>query len=276
MRRNNNMYIVIITVLLLCVTIGYAVLNSTLNITGKSNISKNTWDVYFDNMIINENGIIPNDFDYFDTEMFFEVDLEKPGDFCEFTIDVINDGTIDAMIGDLENDIYSFSNSYDSQNFFKYTVEYHNGYELEENQLLEKQTYTTLKVRVEFKENINPEDLPTTDDIFEFDLLIDYIQSDEDAIRVKNNGLRSVEIFNFQYDYEFEEGMTWREFLESDYNIDENGEKIFNILKANKKPVVGRGYVYVVYQYNIEYPDLIFMELDDKIIADYRYYQFAI
>lgn len=37
---NKNIYIIMIAVLLLGVTIGYAVINSTLNINGRSNIRK--------------------------------------------------------------------------------------------------------------------------------------------------------------------------------------------------------------------------------------------
>lgn len=38
-------------ILMLCITIGYAALNSTLNINGKSNISKNNWNIHFDNVV---------------------------------------------------------------------------------------------------------------------------------------------------------------------------------------------------------------------------------
>ena len=39
-------------IVLLCISIGYAVLNTTLNINGKSTIQKNTWDVHFENVQI--------------------------------------------------------------------------------------------------------------------------------------------------------------------------------------------------------------------------------
>ena len=100
MKRNNNMYIVIIAVLLLCVTIGYAALNSTLNITGKSNISKNTWDVHFDYISVGKGSVdeIKEPTIVDETSLDFEVVLNLPGDYYVFTVCVINDGTIDAMI----------------------------------------------------------------------------------------------------------------------------------------------------------------------------------
>ena len=49
-RKNKSIYIVLFIVILISVTIGYAALNSTLNINGKSSISKNSQDVYFENV----------------------------------------------------------------------------------------------------------------------------------------------------------------------------------------------------------------------------------
>ena len=87
-------------IVLLCISIGYAVLNTTLNINGKSSISKNTWDVHFDNVKINDGSVeavkipvVENS-----TTVDFEVALNLPGDYYEFTVDVVNNGTIDAMI----------------------------------------------------------------------------------------------------------------------------------------------------------------------------------
>ena len=63
-RNNKNIYVVLVVVLLISITIGYAVINTTLNINGKSNISKNTWDIYFDNIKITNGSVtavkIPN------------------------------------------------------------------------------------------------------------------------------------------------------------------------------------------------------------------------
>ena len=87
-------------IVLLCISIGYAVLNTTLNINGKSSISKNTWDVHFDNVVVNSGSVeaikIPTIENY--TTLDFEAKLNLPGDYYEFTVDVVNNGTIDAMI----------------------------------------------------------------------------------------------------------------------------------------------------------------------------------
>ena len=101
MRSNKqDLYIFIIMIALIGLTIGYAILNSTLNINGKSTISKNTWDIYFDNVVVKDDSVeavkVPTVADK--TTVDFEVALNLPGDFYEFTVDVVNGGSIDAMI----------------------------------------------------------------------------------------------------------------------------------------------------------------------------------
>ena len=103
-RKNKSIYIVLIVIALIGITIGYAVINTTLNINGKSSISKNTWDVYFDNVVVKDGSVeavkIPTVTDK--TTVDFEVALNLPGDFYEFTVDVVNAGSIDAMIESIE------------------------------------------------------------------------------------------------------------------------------------------------------------------------------
>ena len=48
MRKNRKtVYLVIIAVLLVGITLGSALLNSTLNIIGSSEVKKNNWIIYF-------------------------------------------------------------------------------------------------------------------------------------------------------------------------------------------------------------------------------------
>ena len=47
----------VLLILIAGITFGYAALNTTININGKSNISKNTWSVYFDNIKINKGSV---------------------------------------------------------------------------------------------------------------------------------------------------------------------------------------------------------------------------
>ena len=189
MRRNNkSIYIVLIVVLLIGVTIGYAVINTTLNINGKSSISKNTWDVYFDNIVVKANSVeavkIPTITDK--TTVDFEVALNLPGDFYEFTIDVVNDGTIDAMIdGVTKTPTLTTAQA----KYLNYIVEYQNGEPINNKQLVAKNSFVRLKVKLEFRKDLVASDLPTTSETLDLSFTVNYVQNDGSGnITIDNNG----------------------------------------------------------------------------------------
>ena len=75
-------------ILVLSITIGYAALNSTLNINGKSNISKNTWDLYFDNIRIKDGSVEAVEMPVIEnaTAVKFKINLNKPGDYSNLLL----------------------------------------------------------------------------------------------------------------------------------------------------------------------------------------------
>ena len=190
MKRNNKNYIIVLVLLLLVViSIGYAVLNTTLNITGKSNISKNTWDIHFENIQIKDGSVETVKIPTIDnnTTVDFETQLNLPGDYYEFTVDVVNNGTIDAMI---ESIVKEPELSTAQQKYLNYIIEYHNGEQLANKQLVEKESYVTLKVRVELRKDIDASDLPEVGDVLYLGFTVNYVQADENGISVNSNSVK--------------------------------------------------------------------------------------
>ena len=106
MRRKNQKKYIIIVYLLALIGVGYAILQANLQINGTTKISSNTWDIHFDHIQVNQNSVSIGDSDSAATidpnnncKIDFSVTLNVPGDFYEFTVDVVNAGTIDGMIG---------------------------------------------------------------------------------------------------------------------------------------------------------------------------------
>ena len=198
-RKNKGINIVLIVVLLIGVTIGYAVINTTLNINGKSSISKNTWDVYFNNVVVRDGSAeavkIPTVTDK--TTVDFEVALNLPGDFYEFTVDVVNAGSIDAMIDDLNKtpNLTTIQAKY-----LNYIIEYQNGEEVASKQLVKSNEFVRLKIRVEYKSDITASDLPTTSETLNLGFIVNYVQSDGSGVSVNNNGAWVVPIANGSLD----------------------------------------------------------------------------
>ena len=104
-RKNDNgngkFFILALLLLVIGVSIGYAALSKTLNINGTSNIANNAkWDIHLTNVQVtpgsanaSKAAVIEGD------TVSFSVDLNTPGDYYEFTVDVTNAGTIDAKLG---------------------------------------------------------------------------------------------------------------------------------------------------------------------------------
>ena len=100
-KKGKRFYILFIIILILCVSVGFSFLNASFNINGRSTISKNTWDVYFDNIQVKAGSVVASvepAVSNKTTISNFKILLAKPGDFYQFYVDVINAGSIDAMI----------------------------------------------------------------------------------------------------------------------------------------------------------------------------------
>ena len=55
-KKNRNKRIVsliVLLIVLISITIGYSALSSTLNIKGTTNITKPTWNIHFENLVVN-------------------------------------------------------------------------------------------------------------------------------------------------------------------------------------------------------------------------------
>ena len=51
MKNKNKKVVVYVCLLILCISVGYAALSTTLNITGESSIKSAKWDIHFDNLV---------------------------------------------------------------------------------------------------------------------------------------------------------------------------------------------------------------------------------
>ena len=112
--------------------------------------------------------------------------MSKPGDFYEFTIDVVNNGTIDAMIDSVTK---TPELSETQAKYFKYIVEYQNGEAITTKQLVEKKSFVRLKVRVEFRSDITASDIPQTGETLSLSFKVNYVQADSSGTNVGNDGL---------------------------------------------------------------------------------------
>ena len=160
----------IILLVLVCLvgtmSIAYAILSTTLNINGTAQIQDASWNVYFDNVQVNPYSveIVPVITD--NNKVSFSADLTTPGDFYKFTVDIVNEGSIDAMI---ESIIKTPELTSEQKKYLRYEVEYVDGTSINDSQLLKSGETKTISILFAYRNDIPTTDLPTTETNFDFE-----------------------------------------------------------------------------------------------------------
>ena len=187
-RKVLYMILGIVMISVLTLTVVYATLSTTLNINGTADISSASWDIHLDNVQLNSRSAtttapsITNS-----TTAIFSTTLTKPGDFYEFTIDVVNDGSIDAMI----DSVTKTPTLTEAQaKYLNYIVEYQNGEPINNKQLVAKNSFVRLKVKLEFRKDISASDIPTTSETLNLSFTVNYVQADTTGTNVTDNGVK--------------------------------------------------------------------------------------
>lgn len=198
--RKKVLYIIlaILIISISSLTLVYAALSVTLNIVGTADISAASWDVHLDNVNVNTqsvSGTAPTITG--GTTATFSTKLDVPGDFYEFTIDVINDGTIDAMI---ESIVKTPTLTTAQAKYLTYEIEYQNGESINTRQLVEKNSFVRLKVRIEFRKDVTADVLPSTAETLNLSFTVVYTQSDGTGNNVMDGGITKAKVVSGDYD----------------------------------------------------------------------------
>lgn len=190
MEKNRNFQTIIMGVLaaaLLVMAVGYAaVFNQTLTINGTATAKAAKWDIHFDDSTYSETtgSVAATSTNIGTTSMSYNVTLEKPGDFYEFTIDVVNAGTFDAKLTAI-----TLTNSITAAqaNYLTYTFQYNGttyaastsglAIDLKAAGAQNDADTATVKVRVEYVQPNDSTQLPTTDQQVTLNVSLDYQQA---------------------------------------------------------------------------------------------------
>ena len=194
--KDRKFLITTLSLAIVCIftlTIAYSALSAVLTISGNARVSAADWDIYLSNPRVT-NGSATTNLPVIKTSstLEFETTLNMPGDFYEFVVDVVNGGDIDAMI---ENVVKTPDLTAEQAKFLKYEITYQNNESITTKQLLAKDTTMPIKVRVEYRKDLNNSDLPTGQVVLDLSLTLEYVQSDGSG-SIVNNLLFS---FNISY-----------------------------------------------------------------------------
>ena len=189
-KKKNKNFLALFIIFVFSISIGFAFLNTMLVMVGTINVKGNTWDVYVDNVNIKSGSVsttTPPINGDIESGITFVCSLMYPGDFYEFTVDIHNEGTVDAIIDSIDIN----PKLYDTQKgYINYTVEYQNGEQLAKNQLIKKGEFVRIKVRIEYRVDYTGsqtwfENIPGV-------IFINYVPDRGEGITVRDNGITEI------------------------------------------------------------------------------------
>ncbi len=228
-RKKYVLSTMLLVLILIILTIGYAYLSASLNINGTSKINDATWNIYWDNVKV-KSGSVTADTPTIDTSkttVTYNVTLNNPGDYYEFTVDAKNDGSIDAMIDTISSKLNGTEIT-TLPTYLNYSITYNSGDEILPNQLLKSNTKQTYKLRVEFNRDITTGDLPTTEQNLTFSFTVTYKQANSNGIEVRelahinigNTNIMTVndlgELYGETTDFTSVEDVAWQLFYDDE------------------------------------------------------------
>ena len=200
--KNKKKILVILLLLVVGISIGYAALTTTLNINGNTKIEKASWDIHFENLVKNEGSVTATteaSIDSTKTVINYAISLVEPGDFYEFTVDIVNSGSIDAMI----SEVLKEGLSTEQEKYIDYSVKYTVGDDVLEKDLLRSGATRNIIVSVKYREDISAEDLPTEEETLNLSFSVTYIQDDGTSTVVCD--YEEGQVFTFSYSGQPEE-----------------------------------------------------------------------
>ena len=180
--RKKKFNLIFLLVILLSVTVGFALLSTTLFIKGSSGIKGGSWNIHWNsNSVVVSNGSVSGEDPIVDGDndntVTFVANLELPGDFYEFTVDAINEGSINGEIKSISNLVYDAAgeNEVTLPDYIKYSVTYGDDTEPLEGDVLAVGQSKKYKVRVEFDEEATT--VPSVDEVYTYKFSVNYQQT---------------------------------------------------------------------------------------------------
>lgn len=183
-RQGQTVAIVALAVAIMVMAVGFAAAtySQTLNLNSSTaTLKASKWSVHFDTTSYEESddSIAATSKNVSDTSMNFTVTLPNPGDFYEFTTNVINDGTFDATLKKVTMSTLTSAEA----KYLKYTITVgETSYTATTDNiglaLAKADGEHAVKVRVEYVMPENASDLPQEDATVTLTASLDYVSVD--------------------------------------------------------------------------------------------------
>ena len=114
----------VFTIIILFISIGFAVLTSNLSLNTKIAFRENTFDIHFENInVLDSSTLINPSASITDTTSIdFSGDFNKPGEYIDFSFYIVNSGTIDGQLNSITTNLTTEQLEYINYSF-KYAID---------------------------------------------------------------------------------------------------------------------------------------------------------
>ena len=112
------------------------------------------------------------------------VGLSIPGDKVVYTVDLVNKGTINAKIDNIEKTVLT----QEQQRYLTFKVTDQNGKEVSEGDILSAGETKNLTITIEFIKDLTKEDLPKQTNTISLSYKLNFVQTDEKVTSVSQGG----------------------------------------------------------------------------------------
>lgn len=175
MKNNKEKYLLFGIVFLVALVFAYLITN--LSVNADLSVKSSSWDVHFENISVVEGSVSTDDGAIItdDTTIDLSAELTQPGDYYSFTVDVVNGGTIDAMVDSISIDGLEDYSDFLNLDIY-YTTNYY--YDLKSKDILYAGDEVNVSFNFTFMDEIDASDLPDEDFDTTVSIDIDYVQAD--------------------------------------------------------------------------------------------------
>ena len=186
-RSNAKRKMILFVILsILSLGMGFAYLSQSLKINNRVTIAT-IWCVHLENVVVRDGSvaatapIIGND----KISVTASVTLSKPLDFYEYSVDVVNEGTLDAKLDTL----IKTTLTEEQKKYLNYTITYKDHTEIKQNDLLAPGERETIRIVIEIKDVVDASVLPSGEVTINLSGQLNYVQDDGKGIKRNTNSL---------------------------------------------------------------------------------------
>ena len=202
MEKERSVKILIISILFMLIaglTVAFAALSTTLNIKGTAYLDAAKWGIKFENLsepVKVGNASVVGTSKIEETKSAeitgINVSLSIPGDKVTYTVDLVNKGTINAKIDNIEKTVLTS----EQQKYLTFKVTDRDGRKVSEGDILSKGETRNLTITIEFIKDLTKEDLPKQTSTISLSYKLNFVQTDEKATTTLDSSKQACTTFD--------------------------------------------------------------------------------